>query len=185
MDFLASFAAPFLQFFKNLVHLGEIKKFKSALRRNPQDHYLRSRFAKYCLQHYFHGGASGKTLSAEAVRQFESIPASEITDLEVYCLIGKFYREKDKGKAVEVYKRGVRQYNELSEKNAEFKKEGAEPAFVLVVNWLRLDPNVSDPELEKFFHHVRKTSLVSFLAHQLDIHSSNSPQPSSVLPAAN
>ena len=181
MDLLVSFATPFLRFFKKLVHLGEIEKFKSALRRNPHDHYLRTRFAKYCLQQYFHDESSSKIHAAEAVRQFETIPQSEVTDLEVYYLMGKYFQGKDDRKAAEIYRQGVKRYNEFSGKSSEFKREGAETAFALVINLLKLETNPSDPEMEKFFQNIRKSSLMSFLGHKLDF---NHPLAANLSPAS-
>lgn len=90
--FILNIASPFLNFLKRLVSGIEYKRFKDAVRRNPNDHLLRVRFAKFCLNQYFTHKGSAKQHEIEAVNQFESINHSEVVDLEVYYLMGKYYQ---------------------------------------------------------------------------------------------
>ncbi|HJT24128.1 MAG TPA: hypothetical protein VJ873_06095 [bacterium] len=167
MNFIASVFSPFLSFLKNLVRVVELRKYKEALRRNPQDHYLRARYAKYCLNSYFQDSSS-KIHVVEAVNQFENIEHSEVLDLEVFYLMGKFYQGKDNKKAIEVYKKGIQRYNEFVTKSVEFRHEHVETAFAIALNLLTLESNHADPELEKFFKTLRRTYLKNFLEHKLD-----------------
>lgn len=167
MNFLANIASPFLSFLKKLVQMVELRKYRLALRRNPQDHYLRARYAKYCLNSYFQD-SSAKIHVVEAVNQFENIEHSEVLDLEVFYLMGKFYQGNDNKKAIEVYKKGIQRYNDFVTKSIEFRHEHVETAFAIALNLLALESNHADPELEKFFKNLRRTYLKHFLDHKLD-----------------
>lgn len=167
MSLLASIVSPFLNLLKKLVRLVELKKYKDALRRNPQDHYLRARFAKYCLNSYFQD-ASSKIHVVEAVNQFENIVHSEVLDLEIFYLMGKFYQGQDNAKAMDIYKQGIKRYNDFVTKSVEFRHEHVETAFAIALNLLSLESNHADPELQRFFKTVRRTYLKNFLDHKLD-----------------
>ena|ERR1035441_5350811 len=167
MSILASIASPFLSFLKKLVRLAELKKYKDALRRNPQDHYLRARYAKYCLNSYFQD-VSSRVHVVEAVNQFENIVYSDVLDLEVFYLMGKFYQGNDNPKAIDIYKKGIKRYNDFVAKSVEFRHEHVETAFAIALNLLALESNHADPELEKFFKIVRRTYLKHFLDHKID-----------------
>jgi hypothetical protein len=163
MNFLVNIATPFLNFLKRIVHGVEFKKFKDAVRRNPQDHHLRARFAKYCLENYFHGTASAKIHVVEAVNQFENIVHSDALELEVFHLMGKYYQGQDNPKAIEIYQKGIQRYNDFVAKSVEFRHESVETAFMIAMNLLALEANHADPELEKFFKNIRRTYLKNFL----------------------
>jgi mRNA-degrading endonuclease RelE of RelBE toxin-antitoxin system len=167
MSFLASIASPFLNLLKKLVQLVEFKRYKDALRRNPQDHHLRARFAKYCLNSYFQDSTS-KFHVVEAVNQFENIVHSDVLDLEVFYLMGKFYQGQDNKKAMDIYKQGIKRYNDFVTKSVEFRHEHVETAFAIALNLLALESNHADPELEKFFKTIRRTYLKNFLEHKVD-----------------
>jgi mRNA-degrading endonuclease RelE of RelBE toxin-antitoxin system len=167
MNFLASLASPFLVFLKKLVRSVELRKYREALRRNPQDHYLRARYAKYCLNSYFQDNTS-KIHVIEAVNQFESIEHSEVLDLEVFYLMGKFYQGKDNQKAIDIYMKGIQRYNDFVDKSIEFRHEHVETAFAIALNLLGLESNNADPELAKFFKNLRRTYLKNFLDHKMD-----------------
>ncbi|SRR5579871_1669570 len=167
MNFLAGLVSPFLNFFKKLIHLAEMRKYKAALRRNPQDQYLRAKYAKFCLNSYFQDSSS-KIHMVEAVNQFENIEHSEVLDLEVFYLMGKFYQGNDNAKAMDVYKKGIQRYNDFVSKSIEFRHEHVETAFAIALNLLALESNHADPELEKFFKNLRRTYLKHFLDHKLD-----------------
>jgi hypothetical protein len=166
MSVLASIATPFLSFLKRLVRLVELRKFKQALRRNPQDHYLRARFTKFCLNNYFQDSSS-KIHVVEAVNQFENIIHAEVLDLEVFYLMGKFYQGNDNKKAIEVYKGGIKRYNDFVAKSIEFRHEQVEMAFAIALNLLSLEANHVDPELEKFFKTLRRTYLKNFVEQKV------------------
>ncbi len=167
MSFLASIASPFLNLLKKLVQLVEFKRYKDALRRNPQDHYLRARFAKYCLNSYFQDSTS-KFHVVEAVNQFENIVHSDVLDLEIFYLMGKFYQGQDNQKAMDIYKQGIKRYNDFVTKSLEFRHEHVETAFAIALNLLAMESNHADPELEKFFKTIRRTYLKNFLEHKVD-----------------
>ena len=167
MNLLAYFATPFLNFLKRLVRAVELRKYKKALYRNPNDSYLRARYAKYCLDSYFQDTAN-KIHVVEAVNQFETIDHSEIPDLEMFYLMGKFYQGTDNQKAAAVYKKGIKRYNDFAEINLEFRHEHVEKAFAIALNLLVLESNHADPELEKFFKTIRRTYLRNFLNHKVD-----------------
>lgn len=167
MNFIASIASPFLSLLKKLVRAVELRKYKEALRRNPQDHHLRARYAKYCLNSYFQDSSS-KIHVVEAVNQFENIEHSEVLDLEVFYLMGKFYQGNDNKKAIDIYKKGIQRYNDFVNKSVEFRHEHVETAFAIALNLLSLESNHADPELEKFFKNLRRTYLKNFLDHKLD-----------------
>lgn len=167
MGFLFNFASPFLNVLKKLVHGLEFRKFKDAVQRNPQDHYLRARFAKYCLKTYFQGSSS-KVHMVEAVNQFENIVHSDVLDLEVFYLMGKYYQGQDNHKASEIYRKGIKRYNDFVSKSVEFRHDYVETAFTIALNLLSLESNVADPELEKFFKNVRRTYLKQFLENKVE-----------------
>ncbi len=150
-----------------MVRLVELRKYKEALRRNPQDHYLRARYAKYCLNSYFQDAGS-KMHVVEAVNQFENIEHSEVLDLEVFYLMGKFYQGNDNKRAIEVYKKGIQRYNDFVDKSIGFRHEHVETAFAIALNLLALESNHADMELDKFFKNLRRTYLKHFLDHKLD-----------------
>jgi hypothetical protein len=119
----------FMDIFLKIAHGFEFKKFKDAVKRNPGDQLLRARFAKFCLNHYFnHQNASGLD-EKEAVYQFENIDHLELRDLEIYYLMGKYYRGQDDGKAAAVYWQGIKKYNEFSNRDYAMKHECVEMAF--------------------------------------------------------
>src|SRR5258708_1299801 len=101
MALLVNFVSPFVSFLRKIVNGVEFRKFKEAVRRNPQYLQLRARFAKYCLQFYFQNKTSNIHV-VEAVNQFENIVHSEVLDLEMFYLMGKYYQGLDNAKAIEV-----------------------------------------------------------------------------------
>jgi len=167
MGILLNVASPFLNFLKKLAHSVEFRKFKDAVRRNPQDHHLRARFAKYCLNHYFKDSPS-QIHVVEAVNQFENIVHSEVLDLEVFYLMGKYYQGKDDKKAREVYQTGIKRYNEFVAKSVEFRHTYVETGFMIALNLLALEANKADPELVQFFKNIRRTYLKQFLDNRLE-----------------
>ncbi len=162
-------ASPFLNILKKLVHGIEFKKFKDAVSRNPNDHYLRARFAKFCLNHYFNHKNTAQLHVVEAVNQFENIDHSEVLDLEVFYLMGKYYQDQDNEKAAQVYLKGIKKYNEFAAKNYALRHESVEMAFSIALNLLSLEKNQADPELEKFFKIVRQTYLRKFLNEKVSV----------------
>lgn len=167
MNIIANFISPFLNFFKKLISLAEFKKYKDAIRRNPHDHQLRARFTKYCLNSYFQGSPSRNYL-IEAVNHFEYIVHSDVLDLEVFYLMGKYYQGQDNNKAVEIYLKGINRYNEAVTKSLQFRHDYVEMAFMIAINLLALEANHPDPELGKFFKNVRRTYLKNFLEHKVE-----------------
>ncbi len=170
MNFIAGIFSPFLSLLKKLVRVVELRKYKEALRRNPQDHYLRARYAKYCLNSYFQD-ASSKIHIVEAVNQFENIEHSDVLDLEVFYLMGKYYQGNNNLKAIDIYRKGIRRYNQYVDKSIEFRHEHVETAFAIALNLLALESNNADAELEKFFKNLRRTYLKRFLDHKLEFNS--------------
>lgn len=164
---IMNLASPFLNYLKRLVTGIEFKKFKDAVRRNPNDHLLRVRFAKFCLNHYFSQRGNSKQHGIEAVNQFENINHSEVMDLEVYYLMGKYYQGQDNAKAISIYRKGITRYNEYSQKNLDFRHEYVELAFSIALNLLHLENNEADPELEKFFKVIRRTYLKRFFDEKM------------------
>ena len=167
MGFLLNVVSPFLNLLKKMIRWAEMRKYQEALRRNPQDHYLRACYAKYCLNSYFQDAAS-KVQVVEAVNQFENVVHSEVLDLEVFYLMGKFYQGNDNAKAAEVYKQGIKRYNDFVSKSVDFRHEYVETAFTIALNLLALESNHADPELEKFFKTIRRTYLKNFLDHKVE-----------------
>ncbi len=161
-------ASPFLNFLLKLVHRIEFSKFKDAVSRNPNDHYLRARFAKFCLNHYFNHKNTSQLHVIEAVNQFENIDHSEVLDLEVFYLMGKYYQGQDDQKAAEIYLKGIKRYNEFTAKNYALRHDYVEMAFSIALNLLNLEHNHADPELEKFFKIVRKTYLREFMKEKVN-----------------
>ena len=168
MGIFLNAASPFLSLFKKLAHIVEFRKFKDAVHRNPQDHHLRARFAKYCLNHYFKDSPS-QVHVVEAVNQFENIVHSEVLDLEVYYLMGKYYQGKDDKKARDVYRAGIKRYNEFVAKSVEFRHTYVETGFMIALNLLALESNNADPELVQFFKNIRRTYLKQFLENRTEM----------------
>src|SRR5579859_4873301 len=121
MNFILTVTNPLIQFFKKIIQWAELRKFRDAVQRNPQDTYLRARFIKYCLRYFFQDNASSKLHVVEAVNQFEDIVHSDVLDLEVFYLMGKYYQGTDNRKAAEVYKQGLKLYNDYTAKSIEFR----------------------------------------------------------------
>ncbi len=171
MKIISYFFSPFLNVLRHFVNGVEYERFKAAVRRNPNDTYLRAKFAKYCLKQYFNHEdtqTSTRRRVTEAVNAFENIVHNDVLDLEVFYLMGKYYQGVDNKKAAEVYRRGIRTYNEFVIKSQAFKHEYVEMAFSIALNLLALEPHGVDPDLEKFFKTVRKTYLKSFLDQKMD-----------------
>jgi hypothetical protein len=168
MGFLLHFFTPFLAFVKNIIYSAEFKNYKKALKDNPEDHTLRARFAKYCLRHYFTHQAAAETHLIEAVNQFESIVHSDIFDLEIYYLMGKYYQGMDNHKAKQVYLDGIARFNRYIDKNPGLKHDYVEVAFAMALNLLTLQSSHIDPELAKFFKSIRKSYLKHFLDEKVD-----------------
>jgi hypothetical protein len=155
---------------KKLLERMEFKNFKDAVKRNPSDHGLRVRFAKFCLRHYFNHQAAAQTHLTEAVSQYENISKdSEIFDLEIFYLMGKYYHDLDNEKAIGVYRQGIRKFNLFIEQNPGLKHEHVEMAFGIAMNLLALEPNRADADLDQFFKIVRKTYLKRFLSEKVDL----------------
>jgi hypothetical protein len=104
----------------------------------------------------------------EAVNQFENVVHSEVLDLEVFYLMGKYYQGQDDKRAMEIYKAGIKRYNDFVSKSVDFKHDYVEMAFMIAINLLSLEANHADPELGKFFKNLRRTYLKSFLDHKVD-----------------
>ena len=171
MKLLAYLFAPFVNFIRHFVNTIEFERFKAAVKRNPNDGYLRARFAKYCLKQYFNhedSAVAARTRVVEAVNQFENIVHTDVLDLEVFYLMGKYFQGPDNKRAVEIYWQGIRTYNEFVTKSQSFKHEYVEMAFSIALNLLALEPNGVDPDLEKFFKTVRKTYLKNFLDQKIE-----------------
>jgi hypothetical protein len=154
---------------KKMLERIEFRHFKDAVRRNPADHGLRVRFAKYCLRHYFNHQAAAQTHLVEAVNQFENIVHDDVFDLEIYYLMGKYYHGQDNAKARDVYLQGVRKFNDYIVRNPGLKHEYVELAFGIAMNLLALESNHVGPELEQFFKTVRKTYLRRFLDEKISL----------------
>jgi hypothetical protein len=167
MNIIAIILFPFVNIFKKLVRLVEFKKYKDAIRRNPHDHQLRVHFTKYCLTNYFQGSPS-RNYVIEAVNHFEYIVHSDVLDLEVFYLMGKYYQGLDNKKAMEIYLKGINRYNEAVQKSLLFRHDYVEMAFMIAINLLALEANHPDPELGRFFKNVRRTYLKNFLDHKVD-----------------
>jgi hypothetical protein len=171
MKIISYFFSPFLNVLRHFVNGVEYERFKAAVRRNPNDTYLRARFAKYCLEQYFNHEDTQKATRwrvTEAVNNFENIVHDDVLDLEVFYLMGKYYQGVDNKKAAEVYRRGIRTYNDFVTKSQAFKHEYVEMAFSIALNLLALEPKGADPDLEKFFKTVRKTYLKGFLDQKVE-----------------
>jgi hypothetical protein len=149
--------SPFLKFLKHYVHSAEFRKFKKTLRRNPNDHGLRTKFAKYCLLHCFTQTAVMESHRVEAIHQFEMIVKSDVFDPEIYYLMGRFCQRSDNQKAKEVYLEGIRSFNRYIEKNPGLREEYMETTLAIALNLLTLQNARIDPELEKFFKYIRKS----------------------------
>ena len=168
MGFLLQFFSPVLNFLKRLAYTAEFTNFKKILKNNPNDHALRAKFAKYCLKHYFNHQAVAETHLIEAVNQFDNIVSSDIFDLEIFYLMGKYYQGMDDRKAKQVYLEGITRFNRYVEKNPGLKHDHVETAFSMALNLLALQTGHIDPELEKFFKSVRRTYLKHFLDEKSD-----------------
>jgi hypothetical protein len=153
----------FMDIFFKIAHGIEFKQFKDAVKRNPNDHVLRARFAKFCLNHYFSHQGVSRLDGIEAVKQFENIDHLELRELEIYYLMGKYYRGQDDEKAAEVYLKGIKRFNEFCGQDYAMRHEFVEMAFSLALNLLKLENNQAGPELEQFFKIVRHTYLKNFL----------------------
>ncbi len=157
----------FMDIFLKIAHGVEFKKFKDAVKRNPNDHVLRARFAKFCLNHYFSHQGVSRLDEIEAVKQFESIDHLELRELEIYYLMGKYYLGQDDKMAADVYLKGIKRYNEFSHHDAAMRHEFVEMAFSLALNLLKLENNHAGPELEQFFKIIRHTYLKNFLTERV------------------
>jgi hypothetical protein len=170
---------------KKLLERLEFKNYQDAVKRNPSDHGLRVRFAKYCLRHYFTHQAAAQAHLVEAVHQYDNISNnSEIFDLEIFYLMGKYYHGQDNEKAIEVYRQGIRKFNLYIEENPGLKHEFVELAFGIAMNLLSLEANKTDPDLEQFFKIVRKTYLKRFLTEKVDLKTETNSSPRTSLPVS-
>ncbi|HUO58149.1 MAG TPA: hypothetical protein VMV05_08225 [bacterium] len=184
MGFFLTVTSPFLNLLKRLVHNLEFLKFKDAVKRNPHDHYLRARFAKYCLKAHLQGDPS-KTHIIEAVNQFENVIHSDVLDLEVFYLMGKYYQGQDDSKARDIYRKGIKRYNDFVSKSLEFRHDYVETAFTIALNLLALENNKADADLEKFFKNVRRTYLKQFLENKVEFKPANLDDTPEVHPNVN
>ena len=157
----------FMDIFLKIAHRIEFKKFKNAIKRNPTDHVLRARFAKFCLNDYFSHQGVSRLDEIEAVKQFESLDHLELQELEIYYLMGKYYQGQNDKMAAEVYLKGIKRYNEFSDRDNPMRHEFVEMAFSLALNLLKLENNHAGPELEQFFKIVRHTYLKHFLTERV------------------
>ena len=157
----------FMDIFLKIAHRVEFEKFKDAVKRNPNDHVLRARFTKFCLNHYFSHQGVSRLDEIEAVKQFDSIDHLELRELEIYYLMGKYYQGQNDKMAAEVYLKGIKRYNEFSDRDNAMRHEFVEMAFSLALNLLKLEKNHVGPELELFFKIVRHTYLKNFLTERV------------------
>jgi hypothetical protein len=149
--------SPLLKSLKRYAHSSDFRKFKKALRKNPDDHALRTQFAKYCLHHCFTQLVVFENHHVEAVNQFEAIVKADIFDPEVYYLMGRYCQKSDNQRAKEVYLDGIKHFNRYIEKNPGLRAEYMETTLAIALNLLTLQTTRADPELEKFFKYVRKS----------------------------
>jgi hypothetical protein len=152
-----------------IAHGFEFKKFKDAVKRNPNDHSLRARFAMFCLNYYFSHQTLARLDEREAVNQYENIDHSELRELEIYYLMGKYYLGSNDKKAAEVYLKGIKSYNEFAARDYAMRHEYVEMAFSIALNLLKLENNHAGPHLEQFFKIVRHTYLKNFLIEKVMI----------------
>jgi hypothetical protein len=146
----------------------EFKNFREAVQHNSVDYGLRVRFVKYCLRNYFDHQLVAQTQIEEAIQQFERISQSDLFDIEIYFLMGKYYYGRENEKAIEIYSQGIRKFNIYIRQNPGLKNEYVGQAFGIAMDLLSLDPNRNDAELGEFFRTVRKTYLRRFLADKTD-----------------
>src|ERR1039458_4080791 len=110
MDFLNNvFLSPKGK--KDAQYTKEYKKFQTALKRNPQDHGLRSQFVKFCLVSHFTLDSIPPAHLNEALEQYEEVARTDHFDPQVYYLVGRHYQDKDRLKAHAVYLAGVQHFN--------------------------------------------------------------------------
>lgn len=163
MTWIARLLRPFGRFLTRLADQLEFHRYRDSLKRNPHDHDLRARFTKYCVRRYFRDQETGGEHAAEAVNQFENIVHSAYFDLEVYYLMGKYHQGRDDDKAREIYRSGIRSFNEYVEKNPSLKDDYIELAFAMALNLLKLEHGKDDPEVVRFFQTVRRSYLRKYL----------------------
>lgn len=157
MGFFTTISNIFTRISKDHADSADCRKFRKAIKNNADDHILRTRFAKHCLQYCFTKQDAGKNLCMEAIEQFETITHTDVFDPEFFYLMGRFYQKIDEQKAQSAYLDGIKRFNQYIEINPGLRNEYMEITLATALNLLTLKSNPIDPELEKFFKIVRKS----------------------------
>ncbi len=157
MGFLNIISNAFNRISKQHADSSDCRQFRKAIKNNSDDHILRTRFAKHCLQYCFAKKELVKELCSEAIEQFETITRTDVFDPEFFYLMGRFYQNIDERKAQSAYLEGIKRFNQYIEKNPGLRNQFMEITLATALNLLTLKSNPIDPELEKFFKLVRKS----------------------------
>lgn len=156
MDFLNNvFLSPKKK--KTAQYSSENKKFQEALRRNSRDHGLKAQFVKFCLVSHYTLGGIPEAHVAQALAHYEDLTQTDLFDPQVYYVVGRYYQDKDKLKAQNVYLAGVQHFNNYVGKHPQLKSDHVEMAYALALNFVTLQYGQNHPDLDKFFKTVRKS----------------------------
>ena len=137
---------------------SELKRYRAALQRNPNDLDLKSDLIKFILLNRFTDSENAGDNIQEALKSFESIANAEQFDFQCHYLVGKYYQEaKDIKSAYRVYSRALKRFNAIAEKDLNIRAESNEMAYSVALNLMTLQFDPIDPEVEKCFKIIRRS----------------------------
>jgi tetratricopeptide (TPR) repeat protein len=137
---------------------SELKRYRAALQRNPNDLDLKSDLIKFILLNRFTDSDNAGDNIQEALKIFESIANAEQFDFQCHYLVGKYYQEaKDIKSAYRVYSRALKRFNAVADKDPNLRAESNEMAYSVALNLMTLQFDPIDPEVEKCFKIIRRS----------------------------
>ncbi|HVZ80431.1 MAG TPA: hypothetical protein VHE12_06455 [bacterium] len=137
---------------------AELKRYRIALQRNPNDLDLKTDLIKFILLNRFTDPQNVGEYIQEALRTFETVAGSDLFDFQCHYLVGKYYQEVKDGKnAYRVYLGALKRFNKMSEKDVNLRAEHTELAYSVALNLMTLQHDPVDPEVEKCFKVIRRS----------------------------
>jgi tetratricopeptide (TPR) repeat protein len=158
----------------------EYDQLKKEMDSNPEDYSLKVKLIKFCMGNRFTNPQVTKSHMAEVLALFDTIENAHGFDIECHYLVGKYYHEeKNKNKACHIYLNAIKRFNQYAVLSPDVESENSDWAYSIASNFLNLQPDPVDPEVEKCFKIIHKPYPldVKRAALKMDLEEEAEPSP--------